>query len=58
MLEKEQIQYRGFRNLYDENGEWKLNPGNYKVYIGNTQPDKRSEELTGKKCAGISVIIE
>ncbi|MBR4780461.1 MAG: glycoside hydrolase family 3 C-terminal domain-containing protein [Lachnospiraceae bacterium] len=44
--------------LYDENGEWKLNPGNYRVYIGNSQPDKRSEELTGKKCAGISVIIE
>ena len=24
--------------LFDENGEWKLNPGNYKVYIGNQQP--------------------
>lgn len=44
--------------LYDENGEWKLNPGTYKVYIGNQQPDKRSEELTGKKCDAISVIIE
>lgn len=45
-------------DLYDENGEWKLNPGTYKVYIGNQQPDKRSEELTGKKCDAISVIIE
>jgi beta-glucosidase len=44
--------------LYDENGEWKLNPGNYTVYIGNSQPDKRSEELTGKKCCGIPVVIE
>ncbi|MCR4992723.1 MAG: glycoside hydrolase family 3 C-terminal domain-containing protein [Lachnospiraceae bacterium] len=44
--------------LYGENGEWKLNPGTYKVYIGNQQPDKRSEELTGKKCDAISVIIE
>ncbi len=44
--------------LFDENGEWKLNPGNYKVYIGNQQPDRRSEELTGKKCIGISVIVE
>ena len=44
--------------LYDENGEWKLNPGTYKVYIGNQQPDKRSEELTGKKCCGISIIVE
>ena len=44
--------------LYDENGEWKLNAGSYKIYIGNSQPDKRSEELTGKKCDAISVIIE
>ena len=44
--------------LYDENGEWKLNPGKYTVYIGNSQPDKRSEELTGKKCCGIPVVIE
>lgn len=44
--------------LFDENGEWKLNPGNYKVYIGNQQPDRRSEELTGKKCMEISVIVE
>ena len=44
--------------LYDENGEWKLNAGSYKIYIGNSQPDKRSEELTGKKCIGISVIVD
>ena len=44
--------------LYDVNGEWKLNPGTYKVYIGNQQPDKRSEKLTGKKCDCISVIVE
>jgi beta-glucosidase len=44
--------------LYDENGEWKLNPGTYTVYIGNQQPDKRSEKLTGKKCVGIKVIVE
>jgi len=43
--------------LFDENGEWKLNPGTYSIYIGNQQPDKRSEELTGKKCNKISVKI-
>ena len=44
--------------LYDENGEWKLYPGTYTIYIGNQQPDKRSEKLTGKKCMGIKVIVE
>ena len=43
--------------LYDENGEWKLNPGTYNIYIGNSQPDRRSEELTGKKCDKILVTI-
>ena len=43
--------------LFDENGEWKLNSGNYNVFIGNAQPDKRSAELTGKKCEKISVKI-
>ena len=36
--------------LYDVNGEKKLNPGVYKVYVGNQQPDARSTALTGKKC--------
>ena len=44
--------------LYDENGEWKLNPGNYSIFIGNSQPDRRSEELTGKKCSKIVISCE
>jgi len=41
--------------LFDENGELQLNPGSYKVYVGNSQPDKRSVELTGISCDMITV---
>lgn len=41
--------------IFDENGEAKLNPGTYKVYVGDSQPDERSAELTGKKCAMFEV---
>lgn len=34
--------------LYDENGEWVLYRGEYAVYIGMQQPDRRSGELTGQ----------
>ena len=43
--------------IFDENGEAKLNPGTYKVYVGDSQPDARSAELTGKTCAAFEVKI-
>lgn len=35
--------------LYDEKGEHVLYPGKYHIYIGGSQPDERSLELTKKK---------
>ncbi|HHV98926.1 MAG TPA: glycoside hydrolase family 3 protein [Clostridiaceae bacterium] len=35
--------------LIDEDGRCVLEPGKFMVYIGGSQPDKRSEELTGSK---------
>lgn len=35
--------------LYDEKGEHVLYPGTYHIYIGGSQPDERSLELTKKK---------
>ncbi len=34
--------------LYDEEGRLVLNAGSYEIYIGTSQPDKRSIFLTGK----------
>jgi len=33
--------------LIDENGNCILEPGKFRIYIGSSQPDERSEELTG-----------
>ena len=30
-----------------ENGDFKLEPGEFEVFIGGSQPDERSQELTG-----------
>lgn len=35
--------------LYDEEGQFMLNKGEYEIYIGTSQPDSRSIRLTGKK---------
>ena len=35
--------------LIDENGSCFLEPGKFRVYVGGSQPDPRSEELTGEK---------
>ena len=43
--------------IFDENGEAKLYPGTYKVYVGDSQPDARSEELTGIKVSSFTVAI-
>ncbi|MCR5684504.1 MAG: glycoside hydrolase family 3 C-terminal domain-containing protein [Lachnospiraceae bacterium] len=43
--------------IFDENGEAKLNPGTYKVYVGDAQPDERSRELTGWEICSFEVKI-
>lgn len=35
--------------LFNENGEQKVDEGNYTIYVGGSQPDTRSIQLTGKK---------
>ena len=43
--------------LRDEHGDLAMEAGAYKVYVGTQQPDKRSQELTGKmpECVTVSV---
>ncbi|SEK55032.1 beta-glucosidase [Pseudobutyrivibrio ruminis] len=36
--------------IIDENGNAIVEPGKFKIAIGTSQPDGRSEELTGNKC--------
>lgn len=43
-------------SLFDENGKQKVRNGNYTIYVGGSQPDQRSIELTGKKPLEIEVI--
>lgn len=44
--------------LYDEEAVNRVGAGKYLVYIGGTQPDARSEKLTGKKVDVIAVTAE
>lgn len=44
--------------LYDENAVNKVETGKYYIFIGGSQPDRRSEKLTGKKVLCISVTAE
>ncbi len=44
--------------LYDEQAVNRILPGNYLVYMGGSQPDSRSEKLTGKKIAKVMVRAE
>lgn len=44
--------------LYDEKGVKRLEKGEYTVYIGGSQPDTRSEKLTGKTIPGLTVWAE
>lgn len=43
-------------SLFDENGKQKVRNGSYTIYVGGSQPDQRSIELTGKKPLEIEVI--
>ncbi len=44
--------------LYDEQAVNRVSEGNYLIYIGGSQPDSRSEKLTGKKIASLQVTAE
>ncbi|MCM1039090.1 MAG: glycoside hydrolase family 3 C-terminal domain-containing protein [Roseburia sp.] len=44
--------------LYDEQGVNRMEAGDYLVSIGGSQPEGRSEKLTGKKVAGLTVRVE
>ena len=43
--------------LYNENGDMVLTKGTCRVYVGSSQPDKRSHELTGKRSEEFEVVI-
>lgn len=43
--------------LYDEKGEHVLYPGTYHIYIGGSQPDERSLELTKKKVSHFQISL-
>lgn len=43
--------------LYNEKGERVLYPGMYHVYIGGSQPDERSLELTGKAVSHFQISL-
>ena len=43
--------------LYNENGDMVLTKGTCRVYVGSSQPDKRSQELTGKRSEEFEVVI-
>ena len=36
-------------SLFNENGEQKVETGNYTIYVGGSQPDTRSIQLTGNR---------
>lgn len=43
--------------LYDEEGKQVLYPGTYHIYLGGSQPDERSLELTQKAVHQVQVIV-
>ena len=43
--------------VFDENGDPQIKSGTYKVYVGDSQPDARSEELTGVKVASFEIVL-
>ncbi len=43
--------------LYDEKGEHVLNPGTYHIYMGGSQPDARSRELTKKEVCHFQISL-
>ena len=43
--------------FWNEDGSLETLPGDYEIFVGTVQPDKRSYELTGKKCIATLVSI-
>ena len=41
--------------VFDDNGEPQIKHGTYKIYVGDSQPDARSEELTGVKVGSFEI---
>ncbi|MBR5800523.1 MAG: glycoside hydrolase family 3 C-terminal domain-containing protein [Lachnospiraceae bacterium] len=44
--------------LYDEEGKFVIDQTQATIYVGGQAPDTRSEKLTGKKVAALSVAVE
>jgi beta-glucosidase len=44
--------------LIDNDGKCILEPGRFTVYLGGSQPDTRSEKLTGQKVLSTSFIVK
>lgn len=44
--------------LYDKEGRFRIRPGKAQVFLGGQAPDKRSENLTGRKVTELEVNIE
>ncbi len=44
--------------LYDTEGKLMLNKGEYEVYVGDAQPDKRTEALRGMKCEMFRISVK
>ncbi|HZK38900.1 MAG TPA: glycoside hydrolase family 3 C-terminal domain-containing protein [Clostridia bacterium] len=44
-------------SIVDNDGECFVEQGNYRIYVGGNQPDKRSEALTGAVCGFADVVI-
>jgi beta-glucosidase len=47
-----------FMALIDEDGKCVLEPGTFVLYAGTSQPDSRSEQLTGKKVLNASFEVQ
>lgn len=50
------IPYEAF-GLYDEDGHFVVNKGQYEISVGGQGPDERSESLTGSKTVKMSVTV-
>ena len=44
--------------VVDEQGNRHIDSKNFKLFVGVSQPDKRSEELTGEKTVEVTVTLE